>query len=80
MLQADGLDDAFVGVVDVCGEPLLVYSLSKVLDVLKGDGMSEEEAMEYYMFNIEGSIGGKEMPLFVDDYHYSSVQDAAEAH
>ena len=51
MLKADGLDGAFIGVVDVDGEPLLAYSLSKVIEVLMGDGMSEQDAMEYYSFN-----------------------------
>ena len=32
MLKADGLDGAFIGVVDVDGEPLLAYSLSKVIE------------------------------------------------
>ena len=77
MLKADGLDEAFVGVVDVDGEPLLAYSLSKVIEVLMGDGMSEQDAMEYYSFNIEGSYVGNGMPLFVDDLRYASIEDAA---
>ena len=79
MLKADGLDKAFIGVVDVGGEPLLAYSLSKTLDVLMSDGMSEDDALEYYMFNIEGSCVGEEKPLFVNDLHYSSIEDACAA-
>ena len=77
MLKADGLDEAFIGVVDVDGEPLLAYSLGKIIEVLMSDGMSEHEALEYYSFNIEGSCVGNGMPLFVDDLRYASIEDVA---
>ena len=63
-LSADGLEDAIIG---VCGEKL-VYSQAKVLDILvKRDGMTDEEALEHFDFNIEGSYMGEKTPIWVDD-------------
>ena len=80
MLQADGFDDAFIGIVSVDDEPLIAYSLSKTIDVLMGSGMSREDAMEYFSFNVEGAYVGKQKPLFIDDVHYGSLEDVREFH
>jgi hypothetical protein len=63
VLIADGFDDAIVGI-----EPMtlrLVYDIDKVISILMDQGMSEEDAIEYYEFNIAGSYVGEQTPLFV---------------
>ena len=62
-IKADGFDEAVIGVVD----DKLVYSISKCIDVLKQD-MSEEEALEYFDYNVRGSYIGEKTPLWCDDY------------
>jgi len=58
---ADGFDEAVIG---VCGEKL-VYSIEKIIEKLMED-MSEEDAWEYYEYNIEGSYVGEHTPLYVE--------------
>jgi len=70
LLQADGLDDAIIGVVfDIMNAvPRIAYSTTKCLEILmRRDGMSEEEALEYFDFNIHGAYMGEKTPIWVDD-------------
>ena len=40
----------------------------KIIKILKKrDGMSEDEALEYFYYNIKGSYMGEGTPLFFDD-------------
>jgi len=67
ILTADGLDDAIIGVGTRCGQPpIAVYDVSKVLDILVDrDGMTYEEAEEYFGFNIEGAWVGGQTPIWL---------------
>ena len=70
LLQADGFDDAILGVVfdSVNAVPRLAYSITKCLGILmKRDGMSEEEALEFFDFNVQGAYMGEKTPIWVDD-------------
>lgn len=63
-LQADGFDDALLGVYD----EKLVYSRQKCIQVLmERDGMDEEEANEYFDYNVECAYMGEKTPIWVDD-------------
>lgn len=63
-LSADGFEDAILGV----SNERLVYSMTKCIEILmKRDGMTEEEAMEYFSFNVEGAYMGEKTPIWVDD-------------
>ena len=68
MLQAEGFDKAIIGVGCSFGRSnVLVYDTQKIIDILVGrDEMTEEEAREYFEFNILGSYNGPGMPVFVD--------------
>jgi hypothetical protein len=67
-LKADGLDDAVIGIGYRCGQPdLLVYDVDKVLDILvERDGMSYEEAREFFDFNIGGAWMGEGTPVWLE--------------
>jgi hypothetical protein len=69
MLIADGLDEAIIGQVSSFGrEDILLYSVKKIIDILvERDGMSPDEALEFYDFNIAGAYLGEGMPAFLDD-------------
>jgi len=70
LLQADGFDDAILGVVfdNMNAIPRLAYSITKCLEILmKRDGMSEEEAVEFFDFNVQGAHMGEKTPIWVDD-------------
>ena len=66
VLTADGLENALMGVGRRWGQPTLaVYDVNKVLEILmKRDGMTDEEAVEYFEFNIEGSWVGEGTPIW----------------
>ena len=57
MLKADGYNDAIMGLVQRCGqEPVILYDTDKVLQLLVyNDGMTYDEAVEFFEFNILGS-------------------------
>lgn len=66
MLKMDGFDDCIVGVVDRYGqEPIFCYSGRMVIERLMSQGMSEEEALEYFEFNQLGAWLGNETPCFI---------------
>lgn len=54
---ADGFDDCIIGSVGVFGEPTRVlYDQAKIITkLMTRDGMTEEEALEYFDFNIAGA-------------------------
>ena len=67
ILKADGFDEAIIGVEDSLGYPRLIYSVSKCIQILCRD-MNEEEAVEFFDFNVRGSYVGDKTPIWcVDD-------------
>ncbi len=60
---ADGLNDAIIGVDD--NNLKIVYDIDKVIDILIKDGMSVDEAIEYYEYNIAGAYIGENTPSFI---------------
>jgi hypothetical protein len=46
--------------------PLAVYDIERVLQVLEKDGMTEEEAIEWYEYNIIGGWVGDGTPIFIN--------------
>ena len=66
-LTADGLDDAILGIAYRAGAaPLVAYSTSQCIQVLMDrDGMSYDEASEFFEFNIVGAFVGPGTPVFV---------------
>ena len=56
--------DAFLGITND-DPPKAIYSEEKVLDVLvKRDGMSYEDAMDFFEFNIAGYMGDR-TPMYI---------------
>ena len=64
LLKADGFDEAIIGVVQRIGLQAICYDLNKVIAILMRD-MTEEEAWEYYQFNIAGAWVGESTPFFL---------------
>jgi hypothetical protein len=66
-LMADGFEEAIIGVGERCGQPfLVVYDAHKCIDILvKRDGMTLEEAAEFFTFNTVGSWAGEHTPIFL---------------
>lgn len=65
LLFADGFDDAILGVAERIGmEPVVAYSTPKIIEILARE-MTEDEAVEYFEFNILGAYMGERTPVFV---------------
>lgn len=63
MLIADGFDDAIVGRTT---KDLVVYNVATIIDILmERDGMNDEEALEFFTYNIDGSHMGEQTPIFL---------------
>jgi hypothetical protein len=65
-LFADGFDEAIIGFVERKGqETVVLYDKTKVIEILmKQNGMDEEEAEDFYNFNIADSYVGVHTPAF----------------
>jgi len=75
VLLMDGYDDCVVGICHRFGqEPIVAYSRSKVLKKLQmeavkniDDGLSEDEAVEFFEFNMIGAWVGDQTPCFIEE-------------
>ena len=66
VLFADGFDNAILGLIRSYDEYKVLYDTEKVLSILS-ENMTEEEAVEYFEFNIIGSYMGKNTPAFTEN-------------
>lgn len=62
----DDFNEAVLGMVSSFEGPRVVYNLKTILEILQKDGMSREEALEYFNFNILGAYIGPQNPVFLD--------------
>lgn len=69
-LSGDQFDSAILGVLRRCGQQdIIVYDENQVIDILiNDDGMTPEEAVEYYEFNIVGAWVGDDTPGFLGEF------------
>ena len=63
----DGYDDCIIGVCTRFGqEPIVAYDRRAILERHMRDGMSYEEAIEFFDFNQIGAWVGERTPCFID--------------
>jgi hypothetical protein len=60
----DGFDDAIIGVE--LNTFRIIYSTTKCIKILCKD-MSEDDAREYFDFNVVGGYVGEKTPIFCND-------------
>ena len=66
MIIADGFDEAFLGTGSRCGfEDVAVYDADKCIEALIKHGMTDEEAVEYFEYNVLGAWIGDITPVFL---------------
>tara|TARA_R100000951_G_scaffold87277_1_gene75021 strand:+ start:103 stop:369 length:267 start_codon:yes stop_codon:yes gene_type:complete len=68
ILKADGFDDAVIGVDEKTMR--LIYSVGRCIEILVEDGMTMEDAMEYFDFNVSGAWVGDKTPIWSQDMLY----------
>ena len=67
-LFMDGLDEAIIGItVGQSGMSyVVVYDEQKIIEILMEDEeLSEEDAWDYYGFNVQGAYVGENTPIIV---------------
>jgi len=63
----DGLDEAVLGYDGDLFK--LIYSVDKILEILQEDqGMSYDEAVDYYCYNIECIYIGEQTPILMWEF------------
>lgn len=65
ILVADGFDNAIIGIDEASMR--LIYSVSKCIDILISEGMTEEEAREHFNYNVSGAYVGEKTPIWCND-------------
>jgi hypothetical protein len=63
-LKVNGFDEAIIGVDET--QMRLIYSVTKCIEILRRD-MSEEDAIEHFNFNVNGSYMGEKTPIWCFD-------------
>jgi hypothetical protein len=67
MLDPSYFDKAIVGVVTNIKTQAVCYDVNKIIKILmKEDKMTEEEAREYFEFNILGAWVGEYTPMYLE--------------
>jgi len=65
LLLADGFDDALLGYVQRFNQTVALYDRAKCIEILmKRDEMSDEDAEEFFEFNVVGAFVGDYTPAF----------------
>lgn len=67
VLLCDGLEKAFLGLCYRFGqEPIAVYDKDRIIRIfMERDGMTAEDAEEFFEFNVIGAWVGDRTPAFV---------------
>jgi len=68
-MLAEGFDDAIIGIGYRCGQSaILVYDTDKALKILVDrDGMTLDEAKDYFDFNVAGAWVGEGTPIWMEE-------------
>jgi len=77
LVIAEGLNEAFIGLMMRFNvhEPIACYDYDRVIQGLIAQGATEEEAIEYFDYNILGSWVGDRTPYYL---RRMSLDEAAE--
>lgn len=62
-----GYDDAVIGLgYQHTRGPVLIYDYDLIIAALMRDGMSEDDAIEFYDFNVAGTWAGERTPVIMN--------------
>ena len=66
-LLCDGFDEAIIGMAERINlSHVVAYDVDKMLEIMiERDGMTYEEAMEYFDYNILGAWMGEYTPVYI---------------
>jgi len=81
MRLADGFEDAFVGTtISAFGrKQVAIYDYDKCILILMHDNhMTEDDAIEYFDYNVMGSWVGEETPIYINQHSILNIEDYLE--
>tara|TARA_R110000868_G_scaffold403407_1_gene680611 strand:+ start:160 stop:420 length:261 start_codon:yes stop_codon:yes gene_type:complete len=64
-LIADGFNDAVIGYEQ--SSMRLIYSTIECIRILQAEGMTYEDALDHFYYNVEGSYVGDQTPIWCND-------------
>ena len=69
-LMCDGFDEAIIGMAERPNlGPVVAYSVEKMLNIMiTRDGMTYEDALEYFYYNIACAWLGEFTPIYISNY------------
>ena len=65
IMIAEGFDEAIIGIEEFTMR--IIYSVTKCLEIIEAEGMPEEDALEHFYYNVQGSYVGEKTPIFCFD-------------
>ena len=66
-LEEKYFDIAIMGVINRCNHVAVCYSFPMVVGLIqKNSEMSEEEALDYFYYNVAGAYVGDSTPVFLE--------------
>jgi len=81
MRLADGFEDAFVGTtISAFGrKQVAIYDYDKCILILMHDNhMTEDDAIEYFDYNVMGSWVGEGTPIYINQHSILNIEDYLE--
>jgi hypothetical protein len=73
MIFVDGLDSAILGMDTEYQR--VIYSKSKMIDVLIQDGLTELDAVEWLEYNVWNTYVGEHTPIFLHELTKEDIQE-----
>jgi len=71
VLLADGFEEALIGIASLFNRNIAVYHRPKCIEILMID-MNQEDAEEYFEFNVAAAYVGEQTPAFLYEMHIPS--------
>jgi hypothetical protein len=59
-------ENAIIGIVSQNSDQHVLYHIPTILENLVNDGLTLEESLEHFQYNIKGSCQGDGYPMFLD--------------
>jgi|TARA_S200002703_G_C3755026_1_gene232315 hypothetical protein len=81
MRLADSFEDAFVGTtISAFGrKQVAIYDYDKCILILMHDNhMTEDDAIEYFDYNVIGSWVGEDTPIYINQHTILNIEDYLE--
>lgn len=67
LLFMDGYDDCIIGICQSFGQAIkIAYSTNKIIQKLMEGGCTNEEAVEFFEYNMVGGYVGERTPVFIE--------------